>query len=1245
MIRLLEVSRSRRTRLVAGFIFLIAVFGYFYYITYVAAATRTWDGGGATDNWSDCDNWSDNTCPTSADTALFDGTSTSDSIVDSSFSGTVQYIDINSGYTGTITQARDLTLTGGANSYDQADGTWSQGTTTFTIQSGSFVLSGGTFTTSSSTTNTIENDFTVTGGTFIASSTKVFRFVDNNTSEPTVFTYSGTFPATVSIDKNRVTSGFTLTSGASITKWGSVSLISYDDSTFVVQSGAEAHFQDTSVVATSMTLSGTTTASSTFNLSGSLILNSGAYLEYEAANMYIENDYTDNGATFDESAITFNFDDSSASEPSVFTYSGVFPGTVTVSKNQNTSGFTIASGATIDKWGSISLITYDTSAFVIQSGAFANIANVPIVATDFTVSGKFNASSTFDISGSLTLNASGEINFDGSVMYIENNYTDNGGAFDASGITLFFDDSSASEPSVISCSCVFDGVIDFYKNANTGYITVSAGTTVTLGDDASTVTYAASNVTVNGTLITNGYNLTTGAAQLIVGTGGVLVLHGDETITSPTLNEDSTIEYNGTSTYSSLIAGYDYENLHFTASGTYNIAASVNVEDDFLSSGDANFNQTSGTFTLDGADQTVTGTSTFNNFTKTVASAATTTFGANQTQTISGTLTLQGASGQELGLVSNSPGTQYKIDMQGARLLEYLNVTDINNINSDTAYCGTGCTDGGNNTNFEFTADPDNGYLYWDNGGGDSNWSTCANWKFNTCPTSVFVAAFDSRATGDADIDVSFAGEVKGLFVESGYTGTITSYRDLTIGSDGFSQADGTFIAPTTTLTTTSFTHTDGTYTHSSGGVILDITNSSYALTPTTTTVFYDLESNSPGTLDDNLTAYYKLDETKGSSATDSSGSGNTGTLTNMEDADWSTTDLPPTDFHNVSSITTNASDEYILANLDIGSTWSVATWFKWPLESTGSWNTLLRDNTSGHHQTIVRRSDNLLGGYYSGAFRSSGYDMDSLSDGWHHLTVVGSGSNSEFYIDGVSVGTIAYKSTTEIYAIGNWQGGSQQWGQFDDFRLYSKALSQAEITALASGSNSSEGENTLTLAGDTVDINNNLMIAGTWDVSAGGCNSASCNIEVAGDWSNNGTFTARTGKVTLDGASQNLTGTTTFYDFEKSVTSADTITFGADQTFTSSGSFILRGTSGNLLTVTSSDGSTDWNVDAATYQSTTEYLALNRSSSASTLYCFPGCTDGGTNTNWLFIERPQLRETYRLQGGSRWLGGVRFGQ
>lgn len=103
--------------------------------------------------------------------------------------------------------------------------------------------------------------------------------------------------------------------------------------------------------------------------------------------------------------------------------------------------------------------------------------------------------------------------------------------------------------------------------------------------------------------------------------------------------------------------------------------------------------------------------------------------------------------------------------------------------------------------------------ITWDGGGGDNNWSTCANWSSDTCPGSSDVATFNATSVKDATIDASFAGSLQGFSIASGYTGVIAQARDLTIGSAGFSQADGTFQQATYGFlftTTSAFTFSGG---------------------------------------------------------------------------------------------------------------------------------------------------------------------------------------------------------------------------------------------------------------------------------------------------------------------------------------------------------------------------------------------------------------------------------------------------
>lgn len=130
------------------------------YPSHVAAASYTWDGGGTTDNWSDCANWSSDICPVAADAVTFNATSTKNSIVDAGWTGTVTSLTIAAGYNGTVTLDRSLSVSG---TFSQVTGVFNAGINTLTI--GTFSLPGGIFTASSNNL-TVSSVFSISGGTF-----------------------------------------------------------------------------------------------------------------------------------------------------------------------------------------------------------------------------------------------------------------------------------------------------------------------------------------------------------------------------------------------------------------------------------------------------------------------------------------------------------------------------------------------------------------------------------------------------------------------------------------------------------------------------------------------------------------------------------------------------------------------------------------------------------------------------------------------------------------------------------------------------------------------------------------------------------------------------------------------------------------------------------------------------------------------------------------------------------------------
>lgn len=188
------------------------------------------------------------------------------------------------------------------------------------------------------------------------------------------------------------------------------------------------------------------------------------------------------------------------------------------------------------------------------------------------------------------------------------------------------------------------------------------------------------------------------------------------------------------------------------------------------------------------------------------------------------------------------------------------------------------------------------------------------------------------------------------------------------------------------------------------------------------------------------LVAYYPMDETSGTVMYDARSSNN---------ANVSGSYITEGK-HNKSRSFINSGDAAIVSSEIslFGTPYTIETWFKWPLAPSASWNTLTRGST-GDHQVIVQRSTMLLGVFSTDAasFISSGYYINTLDDGWHHLVAVASDGTTRFFIDGKHVGTSASKSERGIYAIGNYQGGGQQFGTIDEFKIYNIELTPQQIT------------------------------------------------------------------------------------------------------------------------------------------------------------------------------------------------------
>jgi hypothetical protein len=210
---------------------------------------------------------------------------------------------------------------------------------------------------------------------------------------------------------------------------------------------------------------------------------------------------------------------------------------------------------------------------------------------------------------------------------------------------------------------------------------------------------------------------------------------------------------------------------------------------------------------------------------------------------------------------------------------------------------------------------------------------------------------------------------------------------------------------------------------------------------------------------DPSLAGCWKLDETSGTTASDSSGRNNHGTI--YGNPVWIEGRVN-------GALRFDGSGDYV--SLPIGAVISsltdctLAIWVNFP-NTGGAWQRIFDIGTGTNVYMLLSPRTGTTGplrfaitiGSYSAESLVSA--PSTLASGWHHVAVVmnAAAMNMQLYLDGNVVATAAtlrlakdLGNTTQ-----NWLGRSQYasdayfTGSLDDFRIYSRVLSQAEIRKL----------------------------------------------------------------------------------------------------------------------------------------------------------------------------------------------------
>ncbi len=196
------------------------------------------------------------------------------------------------------------------------------------------------------------------------------------------------------------------------------------------------------------------------------------------------------------------------------------------------------------------------------------------------------------------------------------------------------------------------------------------------------------------------------------------------------------------------------------------------------------------------------------------------------------------------------------------------------------------------------------------------------------------------------------------------------------------------------------------------------------------------------------LVAAYGFDEAGGSSVTDSSGTGNGGSVNGPVRVTGGKFG-GALSFDGVNDHVTVADAD----SLDLTTGMTLSAWVN-PTQSTGLWRTVvMKEHATGMSYALYGNTDTAqAGGYIATPFESSTKSASVVpTNTWTHLATTFDGSTLKFFLNGAQVSSRAVSGAV-ITGTGSLRiGGNAVWpewfrGLIDEVRVYNRAQSAAEI-------------------------------------------------------------------------------------------------------------------------------------------------------------------------------------------------------
>ncbi len=214
----------------------------------------------------------------------------------------------------------------------------------------------------------------------------------------------------------------------------------------------------------------------------------------------------------------------------------------------------------------------------------------------------------------------------------------------------------------------------------------------------------------------------------------------------------------------------------------------------------------------------------------------------------------------------------------------------------------------------------------------------------------------------------------------------------------------------------------------------------------------YDFIGNTPkvlGASTSGLVGYWNFDENSGTVASDSSGNGNLGQLTNG--ASWTSGKIG-------SGVVFDGVDDRVLIgnpsalNFGTGQDFTISVWIK-GLDTTQAQKIISKRSSSDGYQLRFNSPGSFIWRIDEPAtITDTIAPAHPLNGLWRHIVTGRSGSQHFLYIDGTLVKTSTDNTSesvqsTENLSIGNDQGSNEAFnGSVDEVRIYNRGLSAQEI-------------------------------------------------------------------------------------------------------------------------------------------------------------------------------------------------------